>query len=90
MINGFAARKHDVATLKEALQIARAAIKDIQKDNCLEYFAWSHHTKKNPSTGLGKCLRAGGLEGLFSWLFRQRLLTSILICATKLIIYMII
>ena len=34
MINGFAARKHDVATLKEALQIARAAIKDIQKDLC--------------------------------------------------------
>ncbi len=32
MINGFAARKHDVATLKEALLIARAAVKDIQKD----------------------------------------------------------
>ena len=22
--------------------------------NCLEYFAWSHHIKKNPSTGLGE------------------------------------
>lgn len=34
IINGFAARKHDVATLKEALRIARAAVKDIQKDLC--------------------------------------------------------
>lgn len=32
IINGFAARKHDVATLKEALRIAKVAIKDIQKD----------------------------------------------------------
>lgn len=32
IINGFAARKHDVATLKEALRIAKAAVKDIQKD----------------------------------------------------------
>lgn len=32
IINGFAARKHDVATLKEALRIARAAVKDIQKN----------------------------------------------------------
>lgn len=34
IINGFAARKHDVAILKEALRIARAAVKDIQKDLC--------------------------------------------------------
>lgn len=34
IINGFAARKHDVATLKVALQIARVAVKDIQKDLC--------------------------------------------------------
>ena len=34
VINGFAARKHDAATLKEALRIAKAAIKDIQKDLC--------------------------------------------------------
>jgi hypothetical protein len=46
--------------------------------------------RKTPAQDWGKCLRAGGLEGLFSWLFRQRLLTSILICATKLIIYMIV
>lgn len=32
IINGFAARKHDITTLKEALQIAKAAVKDIQKD----------------------------------------------------------
>ncbi len=32
VINGFAARKHDVATLKEALRIAKVAIKDMQKD----------------------------------------------------------
>ena len=37
IINGFAARKHDVATLKEALQIAKVAIKDIRKDLCRRY-----------------------------------------------------
>nr|DAX12391.1 MAG TPA: hypothetical protein [Caudoviricetes sp.] len=25
-----------------------------QKRNCFEHLAWSRHTKKNPSTGLGK------------------------------------
>lgn len=37
MINGFAARKHDVATLKEAMRIAQVAVKDIQKDLSRRY-----------------------------------------------------